>query len=48
MSELTVDDFKNVLLDLYLVQRQNEQLQARLAALTNEQRAPEGREDEEV
>jgi hypothetical protein len=31
MSDLSVEDFKNVLLDLYLVQRENAELRVRLA-----------------
>lgn len=34
MSGLTVDDFKNVLLELYLAQRQNAVLCAQIASLT--------------
>lgn len=47
MSELTVDDFKNVLLDLYLVQREKAQLQLKLAELAKERLASKGADEED-
>lgn len=46
MSGLSVEDFKNVLLDLYVTQRENADLRARLVAL--EVDAPAEGADEEV
>lgn len=48
MNELTVEDFKAVLLDLYLVQRERAELQRKLDELMKEKRASEGAVDEEV
>lgn len=46
--ELSIEDFKNVLLDLYMAQRESADLRFKLAELLKEQSAPEGRADEEV
>lgn len=45
MSDLSVDDFKNILLDLYLAQRENAVLRAALMqdhADEDRREAPEG------
>lgn len=47
MSDLTVEDFKTLLLDLYLVQRENAQLRLQLGALDRPHEAP-GEQEEEV
>jgi cell division protein FtsB len=48
VSDLTVEDFKNVLLDLYLVQRDRADLQRKLDELDKERRASEGAVDAEA
>lgn len=47
MSDLTIDDFKNVLLDLYLVQREKAQLQLQIAELAAARQASEGVDEED-
>lgn len=47
MSGLTVEDFKTLLLDLYLVQRENAQLRAQIGELDRQNEAP-GEQEEEV
>lgn len=34
MNDLTIEDFKNLLLDLYLAQRENAELHSRVALLS--------------
>lgn len=46
MSDLTIDDFKNLLLDLYVVQREKAQLQTKLAELAEERRNSEDADEE--
>lgn len=46
MSDLTIDDFKNLLLDLYVVQREKSQLQVKLAELAKERRVLEDADEE--
>lgn len=46
--DLSVEDFKNVLLDLYLAQRDAADLRFKLAELQKAISAPEGQADEEV
>lgn len=46
--DLTVEDFKNVLLDLYLAQRDRAGLQRKLEELEKERRASGGAVDEEA
>jgi hypothetical protein len=48
MSDLSVEDFKNILLDLYLVQRENAELRGELALLKQPHLLAEERADEEV
>jgi hypothetical protein len=47
MTDLSLEDLKSILLDLYIVQRENAELRARLARYEQAD-APEGRVDEEV
>lgn len=46
MNDLTIEDFKQVLLDLYLVQRENAALHAQLHKWQTDEPAPEKAETE--
>lgn len=45
---LSIEDFKNILLDLYLAQREAADLRFKLAETQKALSAPEGQADEEV
>jgi cell division protein FtsB len=48
VNDLTVEDFKNLLLDLYLVQRDRAELQRKLEELQKENRSLREPVDEEA